>query len=321
MSAYRDRCDSAQEDAEKYLANHVMVEEPVRAFRFHLHYVDKKYDKGVTTVRPGFLTFEPKQSARFAYNSTYAFTLTWTPGHMTIVGDLGELTVVHYGAMPTLNEACHWLLSPDYHYLLSKTKEQRQFDRDATIEDIWRCLTEEVAEGQKAYAEELAYWQDEKPKWLKREGMTKREFDADMKRWEEDHPRFRYGFSEARRPHYTINRNLWSKEEEFGWRVPDGYWHLAKLWKFLRDESECFESDPNFLLTDEGLQNIKKCFERWASDRNEGELIAMMYRDIGYDDYSGIYEYRPQAFFQIAAIQHGCRMILEKYASREKEAA
>jgi len=319
--SYKDPRDRALRDANERLSRHVIKEEPVRSFRFHMHYVDKKHDKGLTIHRPGFRTYAPSEGAKFQYNSTYAYTLTWTPGHMTIVGDIGELTVVHYHAMPTLEEACEWLLSPDYHYLLSKTKERQKFDSEKTIEDIWRCFTSEVEDAKKYYAEELARWEAEKPKWLKRDGMTKAEFEAELKYWNEDHPKHSYGFSEKQRPHYSINRNLWSDEDELGWRVPEGYMWLAKLWKFLYDHDEIFERDPNFMLTAEGLEDLKYRFESWASGRAEDEILGFMYRDINYDDYSGVYEYRDHAFFQIAAIQHGCRMILDRHFPKLEQAA
>ncbi|RUM06779.1 hypothetical protein [Rhizobium chutanense] len=318
---YKDRREKAMADAARCLANHIMVEEPVKSFRFHMHYVDKKVTRREQGAYPFLRVLPPVEAAKFTYNSFYAFTLTWTPGHMTIVGDLGELTVVHYQAMPTLEEACNWLLSPDYHYLLSKTKEQRAFQRDETIEDIWRCLTQEVADSQKALAEETAEWEAEKPKWLKREGMTKREFEQALKCWNEDHPKIHYGFRECPRPSHYLNRAIWSEAEEFGWHVPEGFLWLARLWNHLRDVGECFERDPNFMLTDDGLERLKHCFEMWASSRAEDELIGMMYRDVGYDDYSGVYEYRSQAFFQIAAIQHGARMILDRHFAESKVAA
>jgi hypothetical protein len=314
MSNYKERRQIALDDAEKYLKNHVIVDEPVRSFRFHMHYVDRKYDKGVTVHRPGFLTFRPTQSVSFAYNSTYAFSLTWQPGHVTIVGDLGELTVVHYHAMSTLEVACHWLQSSDFQYLLSKTKEKREFQRDATIDDIWREISEEAHRAVKEIAAEVAAHERDKPKWRKRDGMSKVDFEWEMEGWEANHPRKIYRFIEVDAPDY-LNRNLWRQCERDGWSIPDGFHWAFRAWKELRDTHyHSIGDDPNVLLTEEGMDQLKGALEDKLDGLAEDEIVGWVYRDLGLEDYSPVREYSSQAFFQIAAIQHGCRMILDQLA-------
>lgn len=315
---YKIRKQEAIDDVAKWAAQHVIKEEPVRSFRFHGHYTDKKYDKGAETVRPGFITFTPTQSVKFAYTSTYCFTLTWTPGHMTIVGDLGELTVVHYNAMPTLEAACDWLQSSDYDYLLSKTKVSKAFDREQTVDDLWRLMIEELPEQDKYYAQALDEHAAERPKWRKRDGMSKADYEQELKCWEEDHPRINYGFRETKRPSY-LNKNLWSEEEEIGWTIPEGYRLIARAWHDLHDGYYGLDSDPNSLMTPAGRQALNEAIHRYCCERSDEEIGSWCYRTLDMD-WSGVYEYPHQAFTQIAAIQHGVRMIEGQLFSR-KEAA
>lgn len=314
---YRERRDVAKEDIAKWCDKHVMVEEPVRSFRFHAHYVKKTYSKGNETRRPGFITFTPVEGAQFQYTSTYAFTLTWTPGHMTIVGDLGELVVVHYHAMPTLEEACNWLQTPDFDYLLSKTKQKREFDRDQTVKDIWDMISEEATQHLKYYQEELARHEAEKPKWRKRDGMTKADFEAEMKSWEGDHPRHSYGFTKCSQPDY-LNRNLWSESQKIGWDIPDGFDLVARAWHSLRDESYCSITDPNDLLAEDGLEELHSDIDSFCRDSGEEDIQYWCYHTLDRD-WSGTYEYPQHAFFQIAAIQFGCQMILQQLKKEEQK--
>jgi hypothetical protein len=312
MSEQMDFQESALRDASTHLSKHVIREEPVRSFRFYCPYINKKVEKSRVDHRPGFVTFlAPVEKGSFSYSSTYCFTLTWTPGHMTIVGDLGELVVVHYHAMPTLEAACAWMQSSDFHYLLSKTKEERQFQRDATIADLWHTISEEAQRAVKEIDEETADYEKDKPKWRKRDGMTKVDFEQEMRYWEGDHPRQRNAFTEVGAPRHLENRNLWRQSEKDGWQVPDGFYWAFRAWKELKDECFSLDSDPNTLLTAEGLDDLKDALERRLYDLAEDEILGWVYRDLGLDDYSGMREYRRQAFFQIAALQHGCRMILE----------
>lgn len=320
--SYKERREEAKEDIAKWCDKHVMVEEPVRSFRFHGHNVDKRYDKGRVDHRPGFITFTPVQGAKFIYTSTYCFTLTWTPGHMTIVGDLGQLTVVHHQAMPTLGAACNWLQSPDYDYLLSKTGIRRVFDRDLTVDDLWHRLTEYVPEHLVEMEKEIKAYEADKPKWRKRDGMTKAEFEQEMRYYEEDHPRLQYGFRPCKQPE-RLNKNLWRLDERIGWHVPDNWELIAKVWKFFREDySPYVDEDPNTLLTEEGRTELRNAIDSHVRELSDEEVGAWIYREIEMDDYSGVYQYPEQAFVQIAAIQHGARMILDRhFAGGEKAAA
>lgn len=301
---YPDRRDRAKQDAAELLGKHVMKEEPVRSFRFHSHYVDKKCSPAPRVEhRPGFVTFlPPAESVKFLYTSTYCFTLTWTPGHMTIVGDIGELTVVHYHAMPTLEAACNWLQSPDYAYLLSKTNEARRYDAGQTFDWFKRMLSEQVLDhalGTPGWSSkqrrdngdvhELRAWRKYPPKWNKRAGMTRAEFDQERRWYVEDKPKS---------PFTDHERDCWQ------------WWRKLAEYTGYGPEDVCRAKYRRRML-----DRVKDKFE------HEQLAADFLWRDMGYDDPSLAYEYRQNAFFQIAAIQHGARMILNSLVEGRRIAA
>ena len=94
--------------ASEWIARHEMRDRPSRSFWFS----------------------EPEKG------SIYAFALTWTPGTMILSGDLGELVLTHYQAMPTLDSAVAWAAHADADYLLGKSNRKQVINREATIEGI-----------------------------------------------------------------------------------------------------------------------------------------------------------------------------------------
>ena len=290
--------ERAIEDANRNLGKHVIREEPVRSFRFFCPYVNKKVEKGRVDHRPGFVTFLPPiDKGSFSYSSTYCFTLTWTPGHMTILGDIGELVVVHYHAMPTLEEACKWLQSSDFNYLLSKTNVQRQYNRDGTWEEFRRGLNEEVLEhllgrwdwrrSKRSHGDrdELRAWRRQKP------------VDGRLNEEGEDEVQWR-----AARPFTAFDdtdRDCWAR------------WHnLRKAVSIYEEQYDVAKSEDRHAMLDEVLDHFD----------TEESATNFLYGDLGGDDPYIAREYPHQAFFQIAAIQHGCRMILDRI-SRETAVA
>lgn len=290
---------------------HVIREEPVRSFRFHGHWADTLFTKTKVEGYPFGKVIPPVMGHRFAYTSTYAFTLTWTPGHMTIVGDVGELTVVHYHAMPNLKDACEWLLSSDFDYLMSKTNVQQEFDRQATIDHMWSAISEGVEEHIKNLNEEIAAWQKDKPKWRKRNGMKEADFEQEMRWWQGDDPNINYNFRKVEEPSYRVDRQYWTEDQKRGWSIPDGFDLLFKAWKFLSDECH-IHFDPSELMDPDRREQLKEELENWCVDRGPDEIIGMIVRELDYDDYYGTTRYNDRNVWKMAAIQHGCRMILEQ---------
>lgn len=287
----------AKSQADQVLSNHVMVDEPCRAFRFHAHHVDRRYENGRQDTRPGFVSFQPREAVRFGYSSFYAFSLVWTPGQMTIVGDLGNLTVSNYHAMGSLEKACAWLLSPDYGYLLSKTGVERVFDRDGTIRHLWEAMIEYVDPHLEAMREADAEWQARRPKWRKKEGMSRDEYEDNLKHWESDNPRSEFRFQ--------------PQPIGDGWIAPEGFGLIYRCWDYFREYSHRLGEDPNSLLTEEGRSTLLGVFEHWAGEEATDVIVTWIVRELDYDDYYGEYDYPNQAYLQISAMQHGCGKILE----------
>lgn len=304
----------------KAFERHVIREEPVRAFRFHGNYIDKIYDKGMELIRPGFRVYRPLEKAKFSYNSTYAFSLTWTPGHMTLVGDLGEMTIVHYHAMPTLEAALSWLSTSDFDYLMKKTNIKQEFDREATIDHMWRVIMEGVEEHMKYLREEVEGWQKEKPKWLKSKGMKKAEYDQEIDYWKGDDPNINYNFRKVAQPtSIYLPRSLWTDDQKRGWSIPDGFEMLFKAWKFLDDEGK-IHFDPTELFDAERQEQIKDELDGYFYESSNEEVVNWIVRDMDYDDYYGEYRYNDTYVWKMAAIQLGCQMIREQL-DREKPPA
>lgn len=111
------RFDEPRLKAEGWIARHDLVERPSRSFRF----------------------FEPGKG------SIYAYCLTWAPGSMTLSGDLGEMVLIHYQAMPTFEEAVNWAATGDLDYLLSKSNRRKVVHRERTIQGVIEAALESQA--------------------------------------------------------------------------------------------------------------------------------------------------------------------------------
>lgn len=69
--------------------------------------------------------------------SSYAYSLTWSPGSVTLAGDLGEMTVTHWQALWTFKEGMAWLAGSEWDYLLGKAGTKADvIDVEGTVNDI-----------------------------------------------------------------------------------------------------------------------------------------------------------------------------------------
>ena len=69
---------------------------------------------------------------------TYAFRVVWLPGNLHLSGDLGELAVTHYHAMPTWDAAVDWVSGADFHYLMEKSDAKDEFNQRRTAMEMVR---------------------------------------------------------------------------------------------------------------------------------------------------------------------------------------
>ncbi|KZL29434.1 hypothetical protein [Pseudovibrio sp. WM33] len=77
-------------------------------------------------------------------SSCYWFNVTWTPGVLTLAGDLGDMTVTHYHAMSTFEEAVHWIDDIALSYLCEKASRRRSYSPELTTKSIIQDLNEPV---------------------------------------------------------------------------------------------------------------------------------------------------------------------------------
>lgn len=324
-----NRSDAApiRQQAAKAFAQHIMVEEPVRSFRFHTHYTDLKAEQLWKGSYP-FASLAIREKASFAYTSTYAFTLTWTPGHITLVGDLGELTLVHYSALRRFTDI-GWALSSDHHYLMSKTDRREEYSAETTLRDVVQMLNEEPLRALNGnhgwrgnripgYRQELQAYRVEKA-WNDRMfddvALLAETFGGEPPEWADfdmeppyDHPN-----QIERRPdwqhEYRISRSNTSLDRL--WDIPDCWRPWVRVWRAFDGafyNPETSDDNPTAVLKAGVRRRLK---EELADTFAEGaESAANLLHKIGFDDFYGSYVWPARTYWQIAAIQHGVRMIL-----------
>ncbi len=70
------------------------------------------------------------------------YYILFAPGVVVLAGDLGDIRLTHFGAMPTLEAALPWLVQSDTGYLLQKSDQRRELDRAQTARDLARFCRE-----------------------------------------------------------------------------------------------------------------------------------------------------------------------------------
>ena len=100
----------------------------------------------------------------------YWFRVTWLPGQLLLTGDLGCLSVTHYHALPSFEDAVKWMRGACFEYMMEKTGVQRSYDRDATLAAV-NEMTREDADLAQSIAEYAADFANEEfaDRWLQDE--------------------------------------------------------------------------------------------------------------------------------------------------------
>lgn len=82
------------------------------------------------------MTKGPGMSWRLARlgTGTYSFRITWTPGAVTVTGDLGSTTYEAWPSFSTLWGAVELISSAHYDYLFGKSGAKTVFDPEATVQ-------------------------------------------------------------------------------------------------------------------------------------------------------------------------------------------
>ena len=98
--------------------------------------MDSMIDSALTDHEMGK---EPESKSWLIRNpaeSQYWFKVTWTPGALHLMGDVGELTVIHYHALTTWREAVTFMDGNCFVYIMGKTNVKKEFDAGETTKFI-----------------------------------------------------------------------------------------------------------------------------------------------------------------------------------------
>jgi len=76
----------------------------------------------------------------------YWFRVTWSPGNLSLSGDVGELVLTHYQAMPTWQDAVEWVAGACHGYLMQKSNANTKFDEEDTIKQLLLMADEHLNE-------------------------------------------------------------------------------------------------------------------------------------------------------------------------------
>jgi hypothetical protein len=291
-------------EADKELRNHVAVEVPSRAFHFHQPVPVRRY-----------VPLKQKEITRFSPSSTFAFTLTWAPGVLTLSGDIGELSIVHYSNLDTFEDAIFWALKADYSYLMEKSGVQKVYDPQATYESILKDANRDVIAavmGEQVFSSKLQRYvmrggfRDDMRSY--REGVNEAvvDFEKGTAAWQDgdrsteqpvlkDFMPFDPRENDEYRDFQSSNGKMWRD------------WKL--LWEHLG------HGEPENILKAQYRREIRSHLRDLCD--NQHELVEMMH-EMGYEDYYGTEIYPDRSRWQIAAIKHGCQLLVDHL---NKEAA
>ena len=288
--AQHTRRDQALKRAEQDLSGHIIRDGLVRSFRFNGLYTDKNSKLERKGDYP-FASHIRKDIGKFAYQSAYAFTLTWTPGQIVITGDCGDLTLTHYHAMADFEEAISWALHSDFDYLLGKSNHGTEYIQEETWKQFknylnepvfdallgsvdWRTRKRDPKYSQRA---EFRRWRKEKPNPA--DFTHKVDYDVDLLSWKEDRPEdiFRMPTCEA-----------WERWNQ-----------LNNACAYFMGGLEVTKAADRYRLLCEAEQEF----------HSEESALNFLYGKMNFDDPYICHDYPRHSYYLIACIQHGCRMI------------
>jgi hypothetical protein len=81
-------------------------------------------------------------------NSAYWFNVSWTPGVLTVTGDIGDANFTHRNALNTFDGALKWLKDSDFEYLMGKSSIKKEINKKKTIAQIVEIANQDALFGQ-----------------------------------------------------------------------------------------------------------------------------------------------------------------------------
>lgn len=298
----RQEANEIEERAKETFAAHVIRDAPSRSFFFHT---------------PG-------------KGSAYSFSITWKPGVLTLSGDCGDMMLTHGAALSDFWDGMLWATS-DAHYLLGKSNHRRKYDAEDTLRTIVQDANERARDSLKGVRE---------MRREHRERLVDLNLPREVATWEDadEHGPFWEPLPEecalvVRYQLRTSSHDPWLDEDDYcrlysvePWRrramtrggdssyqktkAPDGW----EMWHKLREEL-CDHLEHNAIFTIAGRQQIK---EELASHLENQSAAAELCSKLGFDDYYGSDDYDFHSRWCIAALMHGCSMIVETMPTRVK---
>lgn len=327
----RDHVDSSFKE-------HVFVPAPSQSFSFFGHSRELRYVPQKTT-----------ESLRVSRSSAYSFEITWRPGHILLTGDLGELTLVQKFAMPTFKEALEWVVKADFDYLMGKTCVKKEYDPEATYEYLIQTANREAVDHLLGHSD----WSAKEQRYMRKGGVRSdirryreeckeaaTEFDAALADYaastmDEDAPtledflpspeefgavvrspgweRDRMDRDDYRDVHRTVSR-AW---DICGYETWVSYWVALYANGYYDPSANNDDPDehPTFVLNPRNRRKLKDEIKSLCDQQHE---IVEFLHDAGFDDYYGSYIYPGRTKWQIDAIKHGCKMLLDKVIADEE---
>lgn len=267
--------------------------------------------------------------------SSYWFGLTWRSGHLTLVGDLGEMTLTHYSALADFEGGIRWAARADYQYLMEKSdKREKELDKDGTVADIVRMANENAIwimeqvvndrrrnrrdrrNGVYEFEAALAKWdfwrafgesdEDNRPRLEDYLPDHHREEDAETLTFKRKPDREDWRYRYASHPE-------WGHTEQSKWIIPDGWELWWGVWEAVRHHLDTDDGDPNILRTKDGRRRVTAALDRHINADMGADAVAEFCRgELDIDDYYGNFRYKAQTIWQIEAIHHGSNMILDE---------
>lgn len=236
----------------------------------------------------------------------YAFSLTWTPGHLALAGDVGEMTLSNH-SLRDLIGALEWATHGDIDYLLSKSNTPyREFSAEATFHELVHMANERASYSLKGLRDELRSWRRDRPDvyaWQDPDpigGFWWSEPVTEWDIWSQDRPApFAFEKDYPRSP-YTGMRQYDRAPEP---KAPDGW----ELWEAMRQEL-CPWIEREAIFTARGRLEIKDRLESALQDGRHA-VVDLIHR-MGVDDYYGTEVISPQAILRIECIRHGAWLAL-----------
>lgn len=253
-----------------------------------------------------------RADGRFAY----AFNLTWVPGTVSLSGDVGEISIVHYHALSSFREGMEWLAEAEYDYLMGKASPREEvLDHDQTTQTILEMANSELRDALLARRSEIH-------DFIRAKAAAHQDWGEACQAWADFHIE---GEDAPKLEDYMPDRSDYVSELSFvrkpGFyediderRIPDGYGVWFSIWKALHNENQAYE--PEDIFSAAGRRQIAEDLRDYLAGGG-AEQTAQFCSDAGLSDYYGSMKYNDRSVWQIEALRHGARMILAEMKTED----